>query len=194
MANFNKSYDKLLDYEGGYSNDLVDRGGETYKGVARKFYPYWEGWAIIDALKSDPNFPRNLAQNIELDSLVRKFYKNKYWDIFLGDQIQNQAIADEMFDIGVNMGIGKAIKFVQIGLNCLNRNEKEYPNIDEDGKMGPITLSTLNTYISNYRIDYLYKILNILQGMRYINIMKSNESQERFARGWLKRVNLTKDY
>jgi lysozyme family protein len=192
MANFNTSYDKLLKHEGGYSNDSVDRGGETYKGIARNFHSYWEGWAIIDNMKGGNTFPDNLKDNNDLDLLVRDFYKKAFWDKLYGDEVHNQAIADELFDIGVNMGVSKAVNFLQIGLNCLNRNGRDYPNISEDGKLGPITLDTLNIYLEKNRIDYLYKAINILQGMHYINIMKGNESQERFARGWLKRVTFIK--
>lgn len=193
MANFDMSYDRLLKHEGGYSDDPHDRGGETYKGISRKYHPSWGGWDIIDKSKLESNFPFSLDNNEKLDIFTRQFYKNEFWDKFIGDQIQNQAISDEMFDTGVNMGMSKSIKFVQIGLNCLNRNGGDYPDVDEDGKMGPITLGILNNYINNYRIDYLYKVLNILQGYKYIDIMKRDKSQERFARGWLNRVNLTKD-
>lgn len=193
MANFDTSYDKLLKNEGGYSNDSNDRGGETYKGVARKHHPNWGGWNIIDKAKFESNFPFNLDDNEELDMLTRQFYKINFWDKFIGDQIQNQAIADEMFDTGVNMGISKSIQFLQIGLNCLNRNSEDYPDVDEDGKMGPVTLGILNNYINNYQIDYLYKVLNILQGFRYITIMKDNKSQEKYARGWLSRVSFIKN-
>lgn len=46
--NFLKSYDILIKHEGGYVNDPDDKGGETYKGIARKFNPDWKGWKIID--------------------------------------------------------------------------------------------------------------------------------------------------
>jgi hypothetical protein len=41
--------------------------------------------------------------------------------------------------------------------------------------------------------DYLYKVLNILQGQHYINIMTKSEIQEKFARGWLNRVDFVKE-
>jgi len=34
----------------------------------------------------------------------------------------------------------------------------------------------------------LVKLLNIQQGARYVEIMQEDSSQERFARGWLKRA------
>ena len=37
-----------MKHEGGYVFDPDDSGGETYKGVARKFHSKWEGWSKID--------------------------------------------------------------------------------------------------------------------------------------------------
>ncbi len=38
--------------------------------------------------------------------------------------------------------------------------------------------------------DYLLKMLNLMQGARYLEILSKDGSQERFARGWLNRVDL----
>ena len=48
MANFIKSYEITCKHEGGYSFDPDDAGGETYKGISRRFNPQWSGWKIID--------------------------------------------------------------------------------------------------------------------------------------------------
>jgi len=49
-----------LDLEGGYSNDIDDAGGETYAGISRNNFPDWYGWTIIDDLKDEINFPKNI--------------------------------------------------------------------------------------------------------------------------------------
>ena len=193
MADFDEAYDITLDHEGGYTNDPVDVGGETYKGVARAYYPEWHGWEIIDAVKSESNFPNNLRGNDELDEMIHKFYKKHYWNRFWGDQIPNQDIANEMFDTGVNMGVGRAVKYLQKGLNVLNRNQKNYGDIVEDGSFGSNTMTALNKYLSTDNVSFLLKIMNILQGMHYIDYMTKSPTQERFARGWLKRVSISKN-
>jgi lysozyme family protein len=53
MADFEIAYGETELREGGYVNDPVDRGGETHRGVARKFHPDWSGWKIIDQIKQD---------------------------------------------------------------------------------------------------------------------------------------------
>ncbi len=60
-------------HEGGYTNDPVDVGGETYRGIARRYNPQWEGWDLIDDTK--PNI-----KHTNLDPYVHKFYEEKYWD------------------------------------------------------------------------------------------------------------------
>ena len=113
MADFNKAFDKTSMHEGGYVYDPDDAGGETYRGISRKYNPQWIGWETID--KTRPNIPNN-----ELDPLVRQFYKVGYWDINKLDNFP-QSVANEMFDTGVNMGTGRAAKFLQKSLNYLNK-------------------------------------------------------------------------
>ena len=53
MANFGDAFKKLSIKEGGYVNDKDDAGGETYKGISRRYNPTWQGWTMIDSYKSD---------------------------------------------------------------------------------------------------------------------------------------------
>lgn len=194
MAAFENAYQITLGHEGGYDNDPDDVGGETYKGVARKYYPDWEGWIIIDEYKlnNNPKFPECLDVNASLQEMVRKFYKQNYWNLFWGDAIPNQSIANELFDTGVNMGIGRSIKYLQTALNVLNRNGQLYADIVEDGKFGDGTLKALNAYLAVDKPELLYKIMNILQGMHYIEYMKKDPKQEKFCRGWFSRIDFIK--
>mgnify|MGYP006282267077 CR=1 FL=1 len=188
MANFRSAYETIMTHEGGYSNDPVDAGGETYKGISRRYHPDWAGWSIIDQLKDSSNFPDNLSHSPQLQEMVVQFYKNEYWDIFWGDQIPVQSLATDLFDIAVNLGRKRAVRFLQKALNLLNRNQQNYPDITEDGVFGTNTMNTLNQYLSMDDVNYLLIILNVLQGNQYIEYMEGNPEQERFARGWLKRV------
>lgn len=193
MADFSPAYDMLMKHEGKYANDPDDRGGETYRGIARNFHGNWEGWSIIDAAKSQPNFPNNLEENSQLQDLVYDFYKRKFWDSFWGDKISNQDIAIEIFEFGVNAGIGRSVKRLQRALNVLDRDGKLYNNLIIDGAFGNKTLSALNVILSSTRdSETLFKMLNVLQGSFYIEIMEKRSSQEKYARGWFNRVEILK--
>ena len=192
MANFAEAYKITLGHEGGYVNDINDVGGETYKGVSRRYNPSWEGWYIIDACKSNSDFPDMLDNHGNLQSMITKFYKERYWDVNLLDYCPSQPVANEMFDTEVNLGAGRAGKFLQKALNLLNKNGSVYEDIVEDGIIGKNTLKALKACLKYRGDEYLYKILNILQGMHYIEYMTKSPTQEKFCYGWLKRVDFIK--
>lgn len=118
MANFKIALDKVLCKEGGYVNDPDDKGGETYKGISRKYNSDWKGWCIIDNTKKEhpKDFKGYLNRNPELEKAVYDLYKDKYWDCFDLDEIPNQQVADMMFDTCVNQGAVAAIKFAERSL------------------------------------------------------------------------------
>lgn len=189
MANYINAYNITLKHEGGYVNDPDDNGGETYRGIARKFFPNWIGWAQIDKLKSEGKKLNSEEVRAILEYPVQNFYKQNFWDVISGDLIKDQLIAEELFDTGVNQGIATAVKYLQEALNLLNRNQVNYKDITVDGKFGPATLGALNGFAEG---KILYNLINILQGERYIEICRKNPVQEKFMRGWLSRVTITK--
>lgn len=192
MGDFNKAFTKTMGHEGEYSNDPVDFGGETYKGISRKFHPNWNGWVIIDSKKQDKDFPHNLKNSRILNDYVESFYRETYWNKFLGDLISSNNITIELFDTAVNMGVNRSVTFLQKSLNLLNRNEKMFNDLVEDGIMGSKTLTALNKYLSSDREDFLLKLMNLFQGCHYIEYMRKSPEQEKYARGWLKRVEISK--
>ncbi|NPV12722.1 MAG: hypothetical protein HPY57_13125 [Ignavibacteria bacterium] len=186
---FDKSYERLIKHEGGYVNDPDDKGGETYKGISRRYNPNWEGWKIIDEYKSKGKLSE-LKNNNELERLTAEFYKKEYWDYFRLDTLP-EVIADEIFEQSVNLGKQRTTTFIQITCNILNNNQKLYPNVKVDGKFGDTTYNTLLTCIKNRGTRLVYNILNILQGSHYIEIMLTNETQEKFI-GWFSRIDIIK--
>ena len=188
MADFSKAYALTMGHEGIYSNNPKDNGGETYKGIARKFHPTWAGWKIIDGQKSFSGFPGNLKSVAHvLEPLVQAFYKKEFWDVNRLDQVIHQAIANEMFDTAVNCGYVVAANFLQRSLNLLNRNGRNYPDLAVDGKIGPVTLGVLNRHPSPNNV---LKCLNGFQFHWYVMITESNKTQEEFFNGWIERVSL----
>ena len=52
MAYFGDAFKKLSIKEGGYVNDKDDAGGETYRGISRKYNPTWQGWIMNVSYKN----------------------------------------------------------------------------------------------------------------------------------------------
>ncbi len=192
MTNFEKAYNKLVRFEGVYVNDSDDKGGETYKGIARNFHPYWLGWQIIDTLKEHygKDFQKYLDNNEILQNEVKEFYKVKFWDVFLADNLPYE-IAEEIFEISVNTGIMRATIILQTALNLLNRNQKLYPDLKVDGKVGPQTMGTLRTCLQKNSEKLVYNVLNILQGAFYTELMLNNPVYEKYI-GWFSRIEFKK--
>ena len=68
MADFEKAFINTMGYEGGYVYDPDDAGGETYKGISRRYHPSWPGWRIIDKVKISGGDPySDLDDNEELE-------------------------------------------------------------------------------------------------------------------------------
>jgi lysozyme family protein len=115
MADFNIAYIRTNVFEGGYANNPLDKGGETYYGIARKGNPSWAGWEIIDKYRNEPNFPKNLEVpevKSQLQNLKKILFKASYWNLVWGDKIKNQVIANDVFDTAINMGVGASIKLL----------------------------------------------------------------------------------
>ena len=190
MADFQTAFQWTMAHEGGYARDKTDAGGETYKGISRRFNPGWPGWVRIDRAKKARGFPKSLETDAELQAAVVAFYKQHYWDKFQGDAIPNQGIADELFDTGVNLGVLRAVEFLQRALNALNRNQALYSDLAADGAFGPRSLAAMRAYLKKDKPELLLKVMNVLQGMHYINYMTQTPAQEKFARGWFNRVEI----
>lgn len=187
MAEFNIAYEKTSNVEGGYANNPHDTGGETYKGIARKIHAEWKGWPVIDEIKSRVGTSAEAINNAAkkdtaLQSLVLYFYKYQFWDPLSLDQVNDQQMANELYDTGVNMGIGRAALFFQKVLNVSTRTQ-----LALDGKIGLKTVSLFNSLSDPDKL-MVWKLFNCLQGEKYISICEANPSQEIFLRSWASRV------
>jgi len=191
---YKTAYKRLLGHEGGYTNHPADRGGETYKGVARNFHPHWHGWDLIDSYKNDgSDFPACLADDEILDEFIQDFYKDFYWDELKLDNFPSGFgdLQYELFDTAVNMGWRRSAKLLQRSLNILNRDGRLTSDIKVDGLVGNKTLAVVDKY--KKESYYLFKLFVLLKAKIYIDILEHNPSQEAFARGWINRITLNKN-
>lgn len=175
---FTKALNITLQHEGGFVYDPIDRSnGETNWGIT-------EGVALAHGYTGEMiDMPLSFAESI---------YRKSYWDKLKLDYIaaHYEPLALVLFDLGVNMGVMTAAKFLQEAINVV----KDGANIKVDGIIGNSTLLELKDIT---RIDErvgLLKMIEIQRGARYLAICKNDPSQEKFIFGWLKRVNLGGDY
>ena len=163
----------VLAAEGGYVNDPSDSGGETNFGitiaVARQF-----GYT-----GSMRDLPRVGAFDI---------YSALYWNKVRADDLLklSPAVCEEVVDTGVNMGTGRAGKFLQRALNVLNKRGSLYGDLTVDGAIGPATIRALRAYLDSRDEQTLVKALNCLQGTHYVVLAERREKDERFVYGWFK--------
>jgi len=132
MANFLTALNLVLKHEGGYANNPADRGGETYQGIARNYNSSWAGWAILDQIV-------NKTWNALYDGLnrhVEAFYKAQYWDRYKLGGIEDQHLANLVFDWLVNSGqAGRQIQLVLVSMG---------QNIAVDNIIGNQTVAAMN--------------------------------------------------
>lgn len=163
MAEFLPAFERMIVNEGGYVLHTVkdDRGGMTYAGIARAFHPNWPGWRVIDQGETPPA------------DLVRQFYRSNFWHPLRLDEVEHQDVAGNIFDFGVNAGLGTAAKLAQLVVGAT-----------PDGKIGAKTLQALNTidpdlFVARYALAKI---------ARYRDIVAKNRTQQRFLIGWLNRT------
>jgi lysozyme family protein len=90
---FDTSFRRLIDNEGGYVNDPNDPGGETKFGISKHEYPDVD----IAALTVDD---------------AKAIYKRDFWDAGHMDMLDPE-LAFQAFDFAVNSGIRTAIRKLQ---------------------------------------------------------------------------------
>ncbi len=86
----------ILKFEGGYSNNLLDPGGETKYGIDKRSHP------SID------------IKNLSLDMAI-EIYRTEYWDKYRVAEMPLY-LRLAYFDCCVNQGPGAAVKFLQRAL------------------------------------------------------------------------------
>lgn len=174
--NIEQYLDELIKREGGYVNNPADRGGATKYGIT-------EAVARANGYKgSMKDLPLEVAKAI---------YKKQYWADPRFDQVNliSSLVAEELLDTGVNCGTGFTKPLLQRALNLLNNQGKAgWPDLAVDGVYGPATLNGLKFYLAKRGKEgekVLVRVLNIMQGQRYIEICERNPTQEQFFYGWI---------
>lgn len=149
----------ILSNEGGYSDNLNDKGGITKFGISSRSYP------DIDIA----NLTKEEAKNI---------YKRDFWDKYFYKNINNLEVATKFFDLAVNMGHHWACVIMQRALRASGKN------VIEDGDFGPKTLDAINNVDST---DLLAALKSEAAGY-YRTLATIYKTDNVFLKGWLNRA------
>lgn len=177
---FREALNKTLSHEGYYANVPGDKGGETYRGIARNFHPDWPGWPIIDKAKAKNGgaLPWNHKINSHvLDEQVENLYLEKFWAPIHLDRVADASLRGFIFDFYVNSR-RSGIRVVQHTLR-----ERFGHALLIDGIMGMKTVDAVN----NCEPQSLFKALKIARGRFYRKIARYGDNQK-FLGGWLNRL------
>lgn len=176
-AAFEPAYQFLYKYEGGWANDPVDRGGETYRGISRKAWPGWQGWARVDDIKDGrpvtPETKQLLNDDQVLKGMAKSFFKSQYWDKYNFGAIADQSLAHIAWDWSIGTNPRMMASFAWKAM----------------GRTGPApTPSEVVLELAGARnAGAIFNRFKKLRAAHHHNFVAKHPEQERFLKGWLKR-------
>lgn len=162
--------------EGGYSNHPSDRGGPTRWGITE-----WE------ARRHGYTGDMRVLPRAKAVAIFREKYAIRSG--FAAVAEISPSIGEELFDTGVNMGPGVPALWFQEWLNAFNRQGRLYPDIKEDGDIGPGTLAAFKSYRKTRGPEadaVMLRALNCSQGEGYKMRARGRAANEDFVFGWIR--------
>jgi lysozyme family protein len=154
--------------EGGYGDDPDDHGGATNCGVTQETY---------DDYRADCGLPPRPVRDITALE-IRDIYFNRYW-LPVGGDILPPGLDLVVFDTAVNMGVGRATKYLQRALG-----------VEADGVIGRITLNALKADEKAGLIPEVIDDIIFYRRDKYQRIVEKDSTQKKFLKGWINRLTL----
>ena len=159
--NFDKCFELMLAHEGGYVDHPQDPGGRTNLGVTQRVWEEWLGRPTSEK-----------EMRALTPETVAPLYKRKYWDVVRADELV-AGVDYCVFDVAVNSGPGRAIKFLQ---SCVGATP--------DGGFGSITLGLVKKAEDANAAELIAKYSDTR-----LQFLKSLKTWPTFGKGWERRVN-----
>lgn len=177
-ATFLDAFREVLDVEGEFSDHPDDPGGKTR-------------WGITEALARRAGYDGPMRELPK--AKARRIYHDHFWQpLWLSTvaRLADEELAHEMFESAVNVGRHEVALWLQQWLNVFNQEGDAYDDIDEDGRVGPVTLGALEAFMELREENgarVLRAALNSEQAVYYKKIAQSRSRFETFIYGWLLR-------
>ena len=167
---FDKVVRIVLGFEGGYSNDPADSGGETNLGIT--------AGTLMRAFKG------NIVNHFDVKRLTlseaKKIYREYYWKPVKCDQLP-YPLDGLVFDTAVNCGCGTAVKTLQRTLDCFIDEQ-----IEIDGGWGPQTQASLDYVLDEFPIEAICRVYQYYKTWYYWAITEKASKNKKFIWGWLR--------
>lgn len=112
-------------------------------------------------------------------ALATKIYEEEYWAPVMGEQIEDQEVANKLLDMAVNQGVKTAIRQIQRVAKTWGKG------IVVDGQFGPKTLAAVNALNQQQALIGLRKEWEI----RMETVLEVHPEWESLRDGWTKRAN-----
>lgn len=126
------------------------------------------------------SYPREDIRNLTRERAAF-IYKQDFWGVSRCDEWKSQIIANNFFDLAVNMGQGTAARIIQRAANYAGWPRKP---IAVDGNIGPGTVQRLNEVDQTL----LYVHLIGLAHNRYVQIVDASPGKMQFLDTWAARI------
>lgn len=176
-ADIQKSLAVVFGHEGGLQCDRDDPGnwtggkvgsgrpGCTKFGIATNTYP------LVDI--------RNLTL-----AKAAELYRRDFWNPLRLYELESQALATEIFDTAVNCGVGTGGNMVLQLVNIFGPAHYKLT-----GRVNAEQIEWINQYTrKKTNRTTFWRALNVLQGSRYLEIIRKNPRMMKYCNSWFSRV------
>lgn len=156
-GNLRACLEQVWPFEGGYVDHPKDPGGATNMGITFAVLQSWRGKPIT---KQDV---RNLSKQE-----AAQIYEQRYWKPLSGEALRR---GDDLvvLDFGINSGVSRSAEYSQA-----------IAGVDQDGKIGPVTLAAIEKIPSR---DFIKRLC-----ARRLSFVQSLKIWDTFGRGWSRRI------
>ncbi len=187
MAHFDPAFEWMVKKEGIRDNHRFDPGGETVWGISRVHRPKAWIWKVYDELIAQGDSPQSAAMEESVKTEAKGWYEDKIWDEIHGDDMESQLVANYVFGASVNFHPVTISRWMQEGLNALNNRQKRWPDIGEDGYIGPQTIEVLNKC---HELGLDEELVALIMAEKLVHRKRQARGKERkeiFVPGWIRR-------